>query len=80
MSLLRRYEKDLAEIFIVSQVTLADAPVAGAVSGVEIPELNVKAERSTYAKCQRCWNLRPSVGAVKAHPDLCDRCSEVVGG
>jgi isoleucyl-tRNA synthetase len=35
-------------------------------------------DRSHYKKCARCWRHRPTVGASKAHPDLCDRCESVV--
>jgi len=29
-------------------------------------------------ECARCWRRRSTVGADPAHPDLCDRCAEVV--
>jgi isoleucyl-tRNA synthetase len=41
-------------------------------------ETTVAAEKSSYRKCQRCWNLWPSVGADVKHPDLCERCVETV--
>jgi isoleucyl-tRNA synthetase len=41
-------------------------------------ETTVVAEKSSYQKCQRCWNYWPSVGADSEHPDLCSRCVEVV--
>ncbi|MGZ3415738.1 MAG: zinc finger domain-containing protein, partial [Isosphaeraceae bacterium] len=28
------------------------------------------AERSPHAKCERCWNYRPSVGQSAEHPTL----------
>ena len=34
--------------------------------------------KSPHAKCERCWNLRPSVGQDVVHPTLCDRCVRVV--
>ncbi len=36
------------------------------------------AERSSYAKCERCWNLRPTVGENPDYPTLCDRCARVI--
>ncbi|WP_374340385.1 isoleucine--tRNA ligase [Azonexus sp.] len=27
-----------------------------------------------HAKCERCWHVRPDVGADAAHPTLCGRC------
>jgi len=41
-------------------------------------ETTVAAEKSSYQKCQRCWNYWPSVGAESDHPDLCNRCISVV--
>ena len=41
-------------------------------------ETTVVAEKSSYQKCQRCWNYWPSVGADNEHPDLCKRCISVV--
>jgi isoleucyl-tRNA synthetase len=36
------------------------------------------AEKSPHAKCERCWNLRASVGRSVAHPTLCGRCVSVL--
>jgi isoleucyl-tRNA synthetase len=41
-------------------------------------ETTVAAEKSSFSKCQRCWNYWPSVGANVEHPDLCERCVTVV--
>jgi isoleucyl-tRNA synthetase len=38
------------------------------------------AEKSSYVKCQRCWNYWPSVGQNSDYPDLCERCVAVVTG
>jgi isoleucyl-tRNA synthetase len=40
--------------------------------------LKVVADKSSHAKCQRCWNYWPSVGADSKYGDLCQRCIEVV--
>ncbi len=45
-----------------------------------VGETTVAAQKSTYEKCQRCWNYWPSVGANAEHPDLCERCVEVTSG
>ena len=76
--LLNQYQGALPEIFIVSEVELARHEPPDAAVGVDLPELKVKVKRSPYAKCQRCWNLRESVGADPEKPDLCDRCVEVI--
>ena len=43
-------------------------------------QLLIRANKSTYAKCVRCWHLREDVGASKKHPELCGRCVENVDG
>ena len=29
-------------------------------------------------KCERCWRVLPEVGGHADHPDLCNRCHDVV--
>jgi len=59
--------EQFAALCIVSEVKLQKT--SGATS--------VAAQKSSYPKCQRCWNYWPSVGANAAHPDLCTRCIKV---
>ena len=61
--------EQLAALCIVSEVKLH--------KGAD--KTTVAAQKSSYKKCKRCWNLWPSVGAVKKHPDLCKRCVSVAG-
>jgi len=42
-----------------------------------VGETMVAAQKSSYEKCQRCWNYWSSVGADDEHPDLCERCVDV---
>jgi isoleucyl-tRNA synthetase len=71
LAFLKAYERDLPTVFIVSQVKLvADGDAQNAVS--------VVASKSSFAKCERCWNYREAVGTYAAHPTLCDRCVEAV--
>ena len=67
---------DLTAVFIVSEARVADAPVGAETPGMK--GLSVKVDKSPYAKCARCWNLRPDVGKNAAHPALCGRCVEVL--
>jgi len=57
-----------AALCIVSEVKLQPGP-----------ESKVVADKSSHAKCQRCWNYWPSVGADSEYTNLCQRCVEVVG-
>ncbi len=60
--------EQFAALCIVSEVKLEKS------SSAEL----VKAQKSSYNKCQRCWNYWASVGADVEHPDLCSRCGEVM--
>ena len=60
-------KEELEEFFILSDLTIHQAKEAGA-----------SVTKTSYRKCARCWRHRPTVGASKAHPDLCDRCDSVV--
>jgi isoleucyl-tRNA synthetase len=56
-----------ASLCIVSEVTIEKGD-----------DLVITADKCSHAKCERCWYYYPSVGQNSDHPDLCDRCSEVV--
>jgi isoleucyl-tRNA synthetase len=60
----------LSTLCMVSEVEIVADPAAVAES--------VVAERSRHAKCERCWNYRPTVGQSALDPTLCDRCVRVV--
>ena len=70
---------DLAEICITSAgtVTAGDAP-KGAFTLPEVTGVAVTVALAAGEKCQRCWRVLPEVGAVPAHPDLCERCADAV--
>jgi isoleucyl-tRNA synthetase len=61
-------EAELEEFFILSEVKF----VAG-------DETKASLVKTDAPRCGRCWRHRRSVGLSTAHPDLCDRCAEVVG-
>jgi isoleucyl-tRNA synthetase len=70
-ALLSRHEADLRYIFIVSQVTLEQAPAAA-------DGLQVGVARAEGSKCERCWNYSVHVGRDAAYQTLCERCAPVV--
>ena len=41
-------------------------------------ETTVAAQKSSFKKCQRCWNYWPSVGTDNEYADLCERCVSIV--
>jgi isoleucyl-tRNA synthetase len=67
MSLLESLGSELEELFILSNLTV--------VSG---DEASVTAEKTSAARCERCWRHRDEVGSHVAHPTLCSRCEEAV--
>jgi isoleucyl-tRNA synthetase len=62
--------EQLATLCIVSEVEIVGDPAAAVES--------ITADRSTHAKCERCWNYRPTVGRSPLHPTLCERCAGVM--
>ena len=71
--------KELRFFFITSHARvhrLTAAPPAGAAPALNTGREDVwVAVKPTHdAKCVRCWQRRPDVGASAAHPQLCGRC------
>jgi isoleucyl-tRNA synthetase len=64
--LLKQYESQLRYVFIVSQVTLAEAQAA---------EIEIQIERAKGQKCERCWNYSTRVGEFERYPTVCERCA-----
>ncbi|MDQ3546718.1 MAG: class I tRNA ligase family protein, partial [Verrucomicrobiota bacterium] len=59
--------EELEEFFILSDLKLEAAEEPGATVSL-----------TPHKKCGRCWRHRETVGAIAGHPDLCDRCAEVM--
>jgi isoleucyl-tRNA synthetase len=76
--LLERTRDLLPTVAIVSEVVVGGAMPEGASRGVDLTALWIRAGKSPHAKCERCWNLRASVGQDREHPALCDRCVRVI--
>jgi isoleucyl-tRNA synthetase len=66
-ALLESARDELATLFIVSKVVLADGPLA------------VTVAQAPGAKCARCWQQSEEVGRSAAHPTLCGKCVAAVG-
>jgi isoleucyl-tRNA synthetase len=76
VDLLREHEAFLPELFIVSQVELAEGPLP---ETPLLPGLGVAVAPAAGEKCARCWNYRLDVGSVPAYPGACGRCADVLG-
>ena len=70
----KNYEKDLAAIFIVSQVVLTEEKVTDSLSEI-FRDLKVIVSEAPGEKCERCWMYSESVGQRSDHPTICARCA-----
>ena len=70
-------DMDLAELFIVSRVDVAQGTGAG-LAGESFPGVTVAVAVSEDPKCPRCWLHHPDIGSDPEHPELCPRCAAVV--
>ncbi len=61
----------LATLCIVSEIRIAEDSAGS-------DDLTIRAARSTHPKCERCWNLRDTIGQDAAHPTLCARCARAL--
>ena len=62
-------------LLIVSRVDVQNVP--GLASDPSLLPVT-RVYPSDDPKCERCWNLRPTVGQDAEHPTLCNRCSTVI--
>jgi len=70
---------DLAEICITSGIDVVPGPAPDdAFTLDEVPGVGVVPALADGRKCQRCWQVRPEVGADAAVPETCARCAEAV--
>ena len=66
LRLLEANREELATLFIVSRVELAEGPL-----GAEVA-------RAPGVKCERCWIYREDVGVEPKHPTLCGKCADAL--
>lgn len=68
-------EDSLAEIFIVSEVEVAQGK--GDFEG-NVEDLSVSISKAEGEKCERCWTFSKTVGECSEHPTLCAKCAAVI--
>ena len=87
LGLLRKYEKWLPALLIVSQVGapadsrghLRTCGLHGDSFRSEIfPGLVLRVIGAAGTKCERCWNYSTHVGENARYPGVCERCSEAL--
>jgi isoleucyl-tRNA synthetase len=73
----------LPSIFIVSQVEVKDYAANDPSSQSALPAgqvwgMYISVKKARGKKCVRCWNWSLTVGTYSDHPELCNRCLDVV--
>lgn len=75
-ALLSSIKEDLKQLFIVSELTIAETEVPEDAQTFETGKIVVKqAEGET---CERCRMVSKEIGHDPDHPELCPRCAEIV--
>jgi isoleucyl-tRNA synthetase len=72
---------ELEELFIVSQVALADTAEApeNAFVSADMDGVRVAVDAARGGKCERCWKFTEELGGA-GPADLCPRCAAVLKG
>jgi isoleucyl-tRNA synthetase len=71
---------DLGEIAITSHAMLSShAAPEDAFRLADVTDAAAVFHHAEGDKCARCWMILPEVGQNPDYPDLCNRCSDVVG-
>ena len=68
---------DYGQFFIVSKFEEGDASSIPA-EALKLETVSVLVEQADGEKCERCWTISETVGNDDTHPELCERCAEVV--
>jgi len=71
----------IKEICIVSELSvLEDEAVKGlnVLKSEEVPGLKVAVRAAAGNKCERCWTRSTTVGQNSDHPEICQRCAQVI--
>lgn len=66
LPLLTEYARELAPLFIVSEVAVTPGEGAG---------VRVRVERASGVKCERCWKFTLDIGADARFPTVCASCA-----
>ncbi len=75
--LLKKYEKELCNIFITSQAFIVDKKPADVMNEYEEEGYKVYVTKAIGEKCERCWKYRP-LGNHAGHETICDDCYEAI--
>ncbi len=72
-------ERELADIFIISQVEICKNHLEEFdFKDEEETGTEVKILKAEGKKCERCWQYHPDTGKDKAFPNTCPRCASIL--
>ncbi len=77
---LARIGDELRFVLISSSAQVHTGTAPATASDTEVSGLKIVVSKSPHNKCVRCWHHREEVGAIAAHPELCQRCVDNVDG
>lgn len=75
--LLKKYEKELCNIFITSQAFITNEKPADVMNEYEEDGYKVYVAKALGEKCERCWKYR-QLGTHIGYETICDDCYEAV--
>ncbi|MBT1070646.1 isoleucine--tRNA ligase [Pelotalea chapellei] len=78
LGFLREYQADLASIFIVSRVSLAEELSGECWSSETIEGFKVQVTAAPGEKCERCWCYSEELGKNDQYPAICPKCTAAV--
>jgi len=83
--LLGKLTASAAELKVLTQVaelTITDQQASGdkALPALDLSGLQIQVDKASGEKCVRCWFTLASVGQSSLHPQICQRCLQVLEG
>ena len=75
--LLKKYEKELCNIFITSQAFIVDEKPADVMNEYSEEGYNVYVTKAQGEKCERCWKYRP-LGTIDGYETICEDCYNAI--
>ena len=78
-AMLRKYEKELANIFITSQAELIDSALENALNKYEEDGYTIYVTHAHGEKCDRCWKYRKLIN-IGPQGSICQDCINAING
>ena len=76
-ALLKKYEKELCNIFITSQAFIVSEKPADVMNEYSEDDYSVYVIQAQGEKCERCWKYRP-LGAISGYETICEDCYNAI--